>query len=181
MLQSGTQLVYSSDGAESPPWMIDSVVRDVSTGDRSGCVRIRLRLNPAQPTADTRVHCVDSLTMLNWDARAGVARPARPLGANAQLDLPQANGVRNRFETAKPAVERLQVVRGSSRDSVTIDVIPTTMTTYDSTGKAIRRLRERFSIALATATGGVFEVPDSTQPGGWRVNRTFDLVLIRQP
>jgi hypothetical protein len=181
MLEQGMQLVYSSDGQSSPPWTIDSIVRDVSIGDHAGCIRIRLRLNPAQPTADTRIHCVDSLTMLNWDTRAGAIRPARPLGANAQLDIRQANGGRNQFATTQPTVERIRVERGPAIDTVSLDVIPTTVTTFDSTGKAVRRLRERFSVALATATGGVFEVADSTVPGGWRTTQVFNLALIRLP
>jgi hypothetical protein len=180
MLEQGMQLVYSSDGQSSPPWTIDSIVRDVSIGDHAGCIRIRLRLNPAQPTADTRIHCVDSLTMLNWDTRAGAIRPARPLGENAQLDIRQ-NGGRNGFATTQPTVERVRVERGPAIDTVSVDVVPTTVTTFDSSGKAVRRLRERFSVALATATGGVFEVADSTVPGGWRTTQVFNLALIRLP
>ena len=181
MLEPGFQLVYASNGAESPPWMIDSVVRDVSLGGRTGCVRIRLRTNPTQSIASTRIHCVDSLTMLNWDSLPKVWRPARPLGANSALDLPLPNGGRNRFEAGQPTVERIVIERGSRRDSVTVEVIPTILTTFDSTGKAIRRLRERFSVALATATGGIFELADSSHAGGWRLNQKFDLVAIRRP
>ena len=181
MLEPGFQLVYASNGAESPPWVIDSVVRDVSLGGRTGCVRLRLRTNPTQAVASTRIHCVESMTMLNWDSLPKVWRPARPLGANSALDLPLPGGGRNRFEAGHPTMEKIVVERGATRDSVTVEVIPTTLTTFDSTGKAIRRLRERFSVALATASGGVFEVVDSTQAGGWRLNQTFDLVLLRQP
>jgi hypothetical protein len=183
MLQPGMQLVYASDGVESPPWVIDSVVREVSVGGRSGCVRLRLRINPSQPNAEMRVHCSDESMMLNGDERTNTVRSARPLGDGALLELRQSNGTLVRFETSQQSTERVRTAgaAGAARDSAMIVVLPTTVTTFDSTGKAIRRLRERFSIGLATATGGVFEVADSTQPGGWRVSRKFDLVAIRYP
>jgi hypothetical protein len=96
----------------------------------------------------------------------------------------QANGGLVRFETLEPTVENIPLEGGSSGASAVptpIDVIPTTVTTFDSTGQIVRRLRERFSVALATATGGVFEVPDTTQSSGWRTIQRFELVAIRVP
>ena len=181
-LRPGMALVYSSDGVESPPWAIDSVQRLVSVGPHEGCVRIRLRTSPAQAVPDTRQHCVDGATMMNWDERAGTLRPARPLGARAVLEIPQANGGRVRYETGDLSVEQIPHQRGPTTTLPTaVGVLPTTVTTFDSAGRIVRRLRERFSITLATATGGVFEIPDSTQAGGWRVQRRFELVAIRQP
>ena len=181
MLQPGMQLVYASDGVESPPWTIDSVTRNVTLGTRSGCVRLRLRTSPAQAVPETRQHCVEGSTMVNWDERSATERLARPLGARALLEITQANGGRVRYETGAPTVERINHVQAATGASTAIDVLPTTVTTLDSTGKVVRRLRERFSIALATATGGLFEVPDSTQSTGWRVVRRFELVAIRVP
>jgi hypothetical protein len=182
-LQPGMQLVYASDGIESPPWTLDSVTRNVTLGTRTGCVRLRLRTSPTQAVPDTRQHCVEGNTMLNWDERSASAQPARPLGARALLEIIQANGGRARFETGDAVVERIKVTPSSiaGEAPTAIDVLPTVVTTMDSTGKIVRRLRERFSIALATATGGVFEVPDSTQSSGWRVVRQFELVAIRVP
>ena len=62
-----------------------------------------------------------------------------------------------------------------------LHVVPTTVTTRDTTGRVLRRLRERFAVSLGTAVGGVFEVPDSSQAGGWRVEREFELVRIVRP
>ena len=180
LLQPGMQLVYASEGVEAPPWTIDSVTRNVTLGSRSGCVRFRLRTSPTLGP-ETRQHCVEGSTMLNWDDRSATSRPVRPLGARASLDVPQANGGRVRYETGEATTERINLGPAASGTPTAIDVLPTTVTTLDSTGKVVRRLRERFSIALATATGGVFEVPDSTQSTGWRVVRAFDLVAIRVP
>lgn len=58
------------------------------------------------------------------------------------------------------------------------DLLFTTVTTRDSTGRAIRRLREAFAPALLTAVEGTFEVPDSTQASGWRVLSEFRLTEI---
>lgn len=183
LLQPGMQLVYASEGVESPPWTIDSVTRELTFGARTGCVRIRLRTSPTQATPETRSHCVDSSTMYNWDDRSSTLRPARPVRPGASLDIQQASGGRNRFETGATSVERIRLEQLSTRETVApiaVEVIATSVTTTDSSGKVVRRLRERFSIALATATGGVFEVPDSTQAGGWRTVRAFDLVAIRR-
>ena len=181
LLQPGMQLVYASDGVESPPWTIDSVTRHVTLGTRSDCVRLQLRTSPTQAAPETRQHCVDGSTMMNWDQRSGASRPARPLSARAQLEIVQANGGRVRYETGDAAVERITIGQAATGAPTALDVLPTTVTTLDSTGKVVRRLRERFSIALATATGGVFEVPDSTQSNGWRVVRRFELMAIRLP
>ncbi len=99
------------------------------------------------------------------------------------MEMRQANGGLIAYQTAEPVVERVSVESIATGQIVLtdIEVIPTTVTTGDSTGKVVRRLRERFSVALATATGGVFEVPDSTQATGWHTVRSFALVRIRKP
>jgi hypothetical protein len=78
-----------------------------------------------------------------------------------------------RYETS--AIER---DRGDGFD---VDVLPTVLLTLDSAGRPVRRLRERFSLGLATATSGAFEVPDSASPGGWRVTQEFVLIARRVP
>jgi hypothetical protein len=181
MLRPGMQLSYASDGVESPPWIIDSI-GTFSTSISPTCVRIHLRTNPSQTVPETRAHCSDSATMYQWDERTGTPRPARPLRSGMTLEVRQANGLLARFETGTMDVERVPVRLGTTATSMTpLEVLPTIVTTIDSAGRAVRRLRERFATGLATATGGVFEVPDSTQPGGWRVARRFELVAIRLP
>ena len=152
VLVPGMQLVYSSDGVESPPWMIDSVVTFTDGG--RACVRIRLRTSPAQASPEARAHCADSSTMSNRHEPTGQWRSARPLRPFVLMELRQANGVLVAYEAAEPVVERISFERIASGQKVLtdIEVIPTTVTTRDSSGKVVRRLRERFSVALATAT-----------------------------
>ena len=76
-----------------------------------------------------------------------------------------------RYETGAVAEEVIGGLR--------IAVVATTVTTIDSSGRPKRRLRERYAIGLATATGGVFEVPDATAPDGWRAEQAFELRAIR--
>lgn len=171
-LAAGTQLVYSSGGVETP-WRIDSIAADTIIAGRPGCVRLRLRLSPTQRDATTRAFCAAGETLFLWDERAGTLRVARPIAGGRSMDVSQAAGGSTRYETDAPATDTI--------DGMAFNVIPTTVTTRDSVGRTVRRLRERFSVELLTATGGVFEVPDSTQPGGWREERRFALVGIRIP
>jgi hypothetical protein len=59
-----------------------------------------------------------------------------------------------------------------------LPVIATIVTTIDAQGRPKRRLRERYAITLATATGGTFEVPDPAAPTGWRAEQSFELRTI---
>ena len=179
-LRPGMQLIYSSDESESPPWIIDSLSAWATAG-RHNCLRIRLRASP-NANLETRSHCTDSATMFNWDERAGVLRPARPLRPGASLEVRQASGTMARFETGAIDTEQIPIRVGANTTStLPVEILETVVTTTDSTGRVVRRLRERFSAGLATATGGVFEVPDTTQQTGWRVVRRFELIAIRMP
>jgi hypothetical protein len=53
------------------------------------------------------------------------------------------------------------------------------VTTFDAAGRPKRRLRERYAPSLTTATGGRFELPDSSRAGEWRGQRSFELREIR--
>ena len=170
-LEERQQLVYSSGGVESI-WTIDRVVRDTTLGDRRGCVVILLRTTATQTSAETRAHCTFADTMTNWVASAGEHRPARML-APGTLVIPRPTGGEVRFVVGQPAVDTVS--------NTPFRVLPTEVITTDQLGKVIRRLRERFAIGLATATSGVFEVPDSSSQSGWRVERSFKLLAIRQP
>lgn len=171
LLAPRLELVYASDGVETP-WVVDSVVHDTTYGGRRGCVRMRIRTSPTQQTAETRAFCADSTTMYTWNATAGELRASRPLAPNATFEMKLTGGRTSRYETGAAQTE---TVSGRA-----IAVIPTTVTTRDSTGKIVSRLRERFAVALATATGGVFESPDTAAAGGWKETRRFELVAIRQ-
>jgi hypothetical protein len=99
--------------------------------------------------------------------------PQRPVGPAMELTLTRANGDVVRYVTGTVTDE----VMGGLR----IPVVETTVTTADSTGRPLRRLRERYALTLATATGGRFEVPDPAAPAGWREEQVFELREVRMP
>lgn len=172
LLAPGTQLVYSSGGQENPPWRVEAIARDTALGAIRNCSVIRLRTSPSQSAPEVRAQCERGDTLFAWDAGSGSHRPMRPVAAGMSLQIRGSRGTITTYETGSNAVE----IIGTSE----VPVIATVVTTRDSTGRVIRRLRERFSLALATATGGVFEVPDSTSADGWRVERKFDLTRIER-
>lgn len=172
LLTPRMELVYASDGVETP-WAVDSVTHDTTFGGRRGCVRMRIRTSPTQQTADTRAQCADSAMMYSWDTTTSSLRAIRPLTPNTTVEFDLSGGRKTRYETTHFTRD---VIGGQ-----VIDVLPTTVTTLDANGRAVSRLRERFAITLATATGGTFESPDITARGGWRETRSFELVAIRPP
>ncbi|MGH7561503.1 MAG: hypothetical protein ACRENB_10830 [Gemmatimonadales bacterium] len=86
--------------------------------------------------------------------------------------FPQSSGDTVHFSTGAVSEETISGRR--------IVVVATTVLTVDSLGRPKRRLRERYSPGLLTATGGVFEVPDATAAGGWREERAFELREVRK-
>jgi hypothetical protein len=169
-LRSGMQLVYSRGSAASPPWVIDSVQHDATIGGRRGCARIHLRTAPESP-AEVRAICVWDGEQHAWNAATSSFVLQRPVAANKVVVLPGRGGASSKYETGACETERV----GAHE----IVVFPTVVTTMDSTGKIVRRLRERYAPSLGTATGGIFEVPDPSAPGGWKTQLEFRLVEIR--
>lgn len=180
LLRPGMQLVYTSDGSETP-WTIDSIVAVTARAPGMTCVRIWLRLNPAQPTAQARHQCADSSRMYTWDGQTWPPRATRPLREDTQLETRQADGTLVRYEAAAPMVVQIPVRGPGGTAPMEVTVIPTVVTTFDPAGKPVRRLRELFSLGLATATRGTFEEPDAGQASGWRAVRHFGLAAIRRP
>jgi hypothetical protein len=171
LLSPGTRLVYSSGGRELPSWVIEEVVRDTSLGEMQNCSVIRLRTSPTQPSPEVRAQCVRDNVLYAWDASSQRHRAVRPLAMGVSMATrSNPGGTTSTFEVTAHATESI--------DSQELSVVATMVTTRDSTGRVVRRLRERFSLALSTATGGVFEVPDSTSSGGWRVERAFELTRV---
>jgi hypothetical protein len=170
-LVNGTQLVYASGGTEQPPWVVESIERPATIGGQADCARIRLRMAPPPAAPEVRAWCLRDGVLSAFVDSTSTFRPLRPVGPGMTLDLPRAAGGLVRYETGDRERETI--------GTRTIDVIPTSVTTVDADGRAVRRLRERYALALVTATHGVFETPDSTQSSGWRVTQEFRLVAIR--
>jgi hypothetical protein len=170
-LAPGLQLVYESNGQEQPAWVVDSVISRLPLLPLADCARIYLRRRPDQLRADESRVCVTRDTLFMWDARSGDWLPRRPVGAGMTMRFPQASGDTVRYSTGALTEE---VISGRR-----LAVVPTTVLTVDSLGRPRRRLRERYSPSLVTATGGVFERPDSAATNGWRVEQAFELRAIR--
>lgn len=170
-LAPGMRLVYSSNNQEQPPWTVDSVQAGLALDRHTNCVRtyIRRRVDQAQP--DESRLCVSRDTLFGWDARRGAWLPQRPVGPGMVLVLSRSNGDTVRYATDSIAYENISGRR--------LMVLGTTVTTLDSLGRPKRRLRERYALSLATATGGRFEAPDPAAPGGWRTEQEFELREIR--
>ena len=173
MLKAGVTLTYGSGGREQPPWMIDSVHRDVALGGRTGCTRIFLRMRPDQPSPTARIACRGGDTLFAWNATTNAWRAERPLGAGMTLRVPQPSGASLDYATA--------TVGDTTVSGHRIGFVHTTIITHDPQGRPIRRLTERYAVSLATALGGLFEVPDSVATGSWKESQKFDLVRISIP
>jgi hypothetical protein len=169
-LRPGLRLVYASGATEQPPWTVDSVTHGVTVANRHGCARIVLRTRPDQPAPEVRLVCRGGDTLFAWSAAAGELRVQRPVGAGMSIALSQANGGTVRYETGDSGEATI-----SGRP---FRFVHTTVTTHDATGRVVRRLRERYAIALATALDGVFEVPDSAAAAGWRETQRFALERV---
>lgn len=172
-LEAGAVLVYESEGAAQPPWTIDSLQLGAALRHGSECAIIHLRRRPDQPTPEESRLCLAHDTLYRWDARGERWTVSRPVGPDMVWATRQAGGDSVRYVTGKT---REDTVSGQ-----TIPVVLTTVTTADSLGRPKQRLRERYAVGLTTATGGVFETPDSASAGKWRTVRTFELREIRRP
>lgn len=171
LLSPGAQLVYSSGGKENPAWVIEDIVRDTSLGEMQSCSVIRLRTSPTQPSPEVRAQCVSDNVLYAWDASSQRHRALRPLATGVSMATRRnPGGTSSTFETTAHGTETI--------DSHELSVIATTVTSRDSTGRVVFRLRERYSLAIASATGGAFEVPDSTSTTGWRTTQSFELTRI---
>jgi hypothetical protein len=170
-LEAGMQLLYESDGEQQPPWSIDSVRVDAALREGSECAVIQMRRRPDQSPPEESRLCLANDTLYRWEAKRADWAIMRPVGPRMSWTSRKASGDLVRYETGETAEEKI-----SGR---AIQVVHTTVTTSDSTGRPNRRLRERYALSLTTATGGTFEMPDSSRAGDWHGQRSFDLREIR--
>ena len=89
------------------------------------------------------------------------------------LRVPQASGATLDYTTAAAGDTTISGHR--------VGFVHTTIITSDAEGRQVRRLTERYAVSLATALGGLFEVPDSASAGSWKETQRFDLVRIAIP
>jgi hypothetical protein len=166
-LRPGMRLVYGSGEQLQEPWMVDSVRVAVPLRASSDCAVIHQRRTPLRPE-EMRL-CVARDTLYRWRATDSTWVISRPVGPSMTWTSARAAGGSVEYATSALAVDTIS--------GFAIPVVPTVVTTRDSTGRAIRRLTERYAPGLATATGGTFEEADLA--GGWRVSQVFALREIR--
>lgn len=170
-LEPGMQLLYESEGKPQPPWSIDSVRLGAPLRERSECAVLHLRRRPDQGLPEETRLCLANDTLYRWDGKLADWTISRPVGPGMNWTSRQSGGDIVRYETGAAGEE---VISGRR-----IPVVHTTVTTSDSTGRPTRRLRERYALSLATATGGAFETASSGPAGPWQVQRRFELREIR--
>jgi hypothetical protein len=172
-LRAGMELVYTSNGAAQPPWVVQVVEPGAPLKDRLDCARVRIRRQPDRVEAPEERLCVERNVLQAWDASRAAWQLQRPVGAGMELRVPRPNGDTLHYTTSSISEETISGVH--------LAVVNTTMTTIDAAGTAKRRLVERYSASLTTATRGRFDVPDANAPGGWRTELQFELREIRVP
>ena len=170
-LRTGMLLVYASDGRDQPPWSVEFVEAGAALKENADCARLRIRRQPTQTQVEDSRLCVENRMLHGWDTARNAWLPQRPVGPGMELTLTRPNGDVVRYATGAETQEVIGAFQ--------LRVLETTVTTTDSTGQPLRRLRERYAVTLATATGGRFEVPDQSAPTGWRTQQVFELKEIR--
>jgi hypothetical protein len=173
LLRPGMQLVYYANGEAQPTWTVDSIVMIPAPRPDSRCAVIHIRRQPAQAQPDQTRLCLARDTLFNWDHDRQDWRPGRPAGPGMRLSLTRRTGGSVEYETDSVSVDHIS--------GHVIPVLLTTVTTRDSLGRPVRRLRERYALGLATATGGTFEIPDPGRTGAWQPQQVFELRAIAQP
>ena len=168
-LVAGMELVYASGGNEITPWVVQGRRDTAVAGAR--CSIVSMKTNQAQP-AERRFTCLSNDSLLVLEPGGVNLRLLRPVGSSMTAEI-RGRATIATYETA--------TAHADSVSGVVLSVVPTTVTTRDTTGRVLRRLRERFAVSLGTAIGGIFEVPDSSRAGGWRTEREFELVRIVRP
>lgn len=164
-LTTGMELVYSVADTENPVQVMSAA--DTTIGGIAACRVIVLRR--AGESDERRTWCASGDMLLAWDTASHALRPIRPIGEGMSLDVPI--GRERSSYSSRSALE--QTVSG-----VRYRVLETVVITRDSTGRQVQRVREFFAPALATATSGVIEVPDSARAGSWRIQTAYKLVRI---
>jgi hypothetical protein len=170
-LEPGMQLLYESEGEAQPPWRIDSLTLGAALREAGECAVVHLRRGLDRAAAEELRLCLANDTLYRWDGPRTEWSVARPVGPGMSWTSRRGNGDIVRYETGDAGQE---VISGR-----TIPVVATTVTTSDSAGRPKQRLRERYAVSLATATGGAFETADSIRAGEWLVRRRFELREIR--
>ena len=169
--RDGMELIYAANGKEGRPNIVDSV-RQVGLRDGATCATVFRDGQTSPASGPPEQYCARGDTLFTRDAASAMLLAQRPIGARMTMDFHRANGNRVHYSTDSTSRWTLG---GRS-----YSVVHTTVLTADSTGRLVRRLTERYALALVTAVGGRFEAADSAATGGWRETQVFELRAIRE-
>lgn len=171
LLKPRMTLVYSAGGNPSKPWIVDAVATGATFAGKPETSHIQIRKNGEGSDIEEVRLAREAGILLEYEEAHKVWRPSRPVRPGKTLEIrDQAGRLTTRYEAGAPGLEAI-----SGR---LIPVIHTTVVFFDKDGRPARRLRERYSTGLATATGGVFEVADPGAAGGYKPTLEFELVQI---
>lgn len=171
LLREGMTLVYSANGKPGDRWKVEKILHDQEHAGQKGATLIQYAA--AEPGVQPEIRwrrLVDS-TLHTFDEETGEWSASRPVGPGITWEEKDPTGrVTARYATGAAGTDRI-----GERE---IPIVETTISFLDDQGQVSRRLRERYSLGLETATQGIFEVPDPATPGQWKPTLTFELIQI---
>ena len=174
LLKQRMSLQYEAGTKRGEPWMIDLVEMDRPHAGREHTSHIRIRKDGRSSAPEDLRLARDESQLLEFAASSSHWQPSRPLRPGQTLKVRDSKGpVTSRYETGAYSLEQIS--------GIIVTVLLITVTFLDAAGKPSRRLRERYSIGLATATGGVFETAEDSSPGQFKPTLKFELIEIKLP
>jgi hypothetical protein len=169
-LSEGAQLFYFTDGRAQPPWIVDSVRSGQALRPNADCASLTIRRSPSDRSPERSRLCVSGDTLYRLQPGKDWA-PSRPVGPDMTLTIVKPNGDSVLYETGAMGED---LVSGNA-----IQVVSTTITTVDARGRPRFRVRERYAVSLATATGGLIENPDPGAAGQWVTKHNYSLKELK--
>ncbi|MGQ0646507.1 MAG: hypothetical protein ACT4P7_02990 [Gemmatimonadaceae bacterium] len=170
-LSAGAVMVYLANGTDRMEWPVDSVQHAVEQGGKAGAVRVFYGPRADAPAAFSRTVWSDGTVLHEWDVRDRKWVAQRPVVPNGRVIATRLNGDTIVYQTA--------TARQSTAGGVLVEVLETTVTTYDVNGGVKRKLTELYAPALLTAVQGEFARPDPSRAGAWIVEQRFQLTEYR--
>ncbi len=166
-LSKGMKLIYSSNGEEQSPWEIKNIESDISLEGWKNCARLEISYGDG---AESRSECIteDGFLMVNY---GGGWRQSRPVYEKMILEKKNPSGsLVAKYTTS----EFSNVLIGG----VSYSALQTEVINYNPDGSIKNRLLEKYSVGMATALEGAFQIPDNHNDSGWQTVNAFHLSRV---
>lgn len=171
LLRAGMTLVYQADGKPGDRWKVEKVEHDQEHAGQTGVTLIQYAASEPGGAPERRWRRTAGQELHAFDEETGTWEISRPIGPSMTWEKKDGSGrVTTRYETGTATTDRV--------GDQALSVLETNITFLDDKGQITRRLRERYCLALETATYGVFEIPDPAAPGQWKPTLEFALTEI---